>query len=79
MCKERPNPKSELWETLGLHKQWGPGLDHYLSGEAIKEVGEAYRGQRAHIHTLKHACTHARQVYGEEPMKKSHGTKYVLS
>ena len=62
MCKERPNPKSELWETLGLHKQGGPGLDHYLPGEAIKEVGEAYRGQRAHMHTLKHAHTRARSM-----------------
>ena len=32
-------------------------------------------------HTLKHARTHthARQVYAEEPMKKSHGTfKYFV-
>ena len=52
--------------------EYPPGLDHYLSGEAIKEVGEAYRGQRAHMHTLKHARAPGlwRGANEEEPWNK---------
>ena len=73
MCKERPNPKSELWETLGLHKQGGPGLDHYLSGEAIKKWG---RLPGVKEHTCTHSNTHTlapglwRGAEEEEPWNK---------
>ena len=72
MCGERPSPKSELWVTLGLHKQRGPGLDHYLSGEAIKESGGGLQGSKStHAHTQTRTHTRAqglcRGANEEEP------------